>query len=89
MADRMTVVEFATMHADQCHCGVERVKHITDHVNLLVEAAVAHGRTLWTVGQDSDGRVSLIWASHDVEYWTALLAEAAQLSMLKTIFGIQ
>lgn len=89
MDEKLTVAEFATKHADRCTCGLDRVKHISDHVDLLIETAVAHGRTLWTVGSDAEGRVSLIWASHDVEYWEHLLTEAAQMMTLKALLGIK
>lgn len=85
----MTVAEFATKHADECDCGQDRVAHIQTHTDLLIETAVAHGRTLWKVVADADGRVSLIWDSHDRVYWLTLLAEAAQMLILKKLMGMQ
>lgn len=84
----MTVAEFATKHADTCDCGTDRIEHIQIHVDLLVETAVAHGRVLWTVGADAEGRVSLIWDSHDLQYWTSLLSEAALMVLLKRVMGL-
>lgn len=84
----MTVAEFATKHADQCGCGQDRVAHIQTHIDLMIEAAVAHERTLWRVVSDAEGRVSLIWDSHEAEYWNSHLVEAAQILILKKMLGM-
>ena len=84
----LTVVEFAAKHADACPCGTERVQHIRTHVDLLIEAAVAHNKVLWNVGVDAEGRVSLIWLSYSVDAWQALLEQAVQMQALKALLGL-
>jgi hypothetical protein len=87
-APDMTVVEFATMHADECNCGTERTEHIRTHVDLLIETAVMHSKHLWRVGVDSEGRVSLIWLSQPEAEWHRLMAQAAEIIVLKSAFGL-
>lgn len=87
-APEMTVAEFATKHADGCHCGTERIEHIQTHVDLLIETAQVHGKVLWRVGADAEGRVSLIWIPLPEEQWSRLLDQAAALVALKSMFGL-
>lgn len=88
MDERMTVVEYATKHADECTCGIPRREHIQTHIDALIQAAVYLDKTLWEVGVDADGRASLIWRSYPIEAWRALLAESGKILVLKSLLGL-
>lgn len=66
MAD-MTVLEYASKHADECTCGTDRAQHIAAAVDALIEAATVAEKVLWRVVFDDEGRASLLWIAYPEE----------------------
>ena len=82
MGELLTVIEFAVKHCTE-HEGVTK-ETVETHVNVIILAAMARNRAVWSVGIDAEGRVSLIWSSMPEELWEGLLLEGAALQQLMT-----
>lgn len=87
MADVMTVVEFATKHCRE-HGEADQLRDMVQaHVDTMVMGALATGHSLWKVGVDAEGRVSLIWASMPEDIWERLLAESLAVASVARLLG--
>lgn len=86
-ASEFTVAEFATEHCASCGEGTP-AENIQHHVDMMIEAAVAHDRALWKVAIDPEGRVSLLWISMPTEHWEQLLIEAVKIDVIKRQLGL-
>lgn len=81
----MTVAEFASKHCTEN--GEHTQEAISSHINAIVLATLSENRTLWSVGIDDEGRVSLIWVSLTEQIWEALIARGLRLQILFTYYG--
>ncbi|MGI6878789.1 hypothetical protein [Microbacterium sp. gxy059] len=88
MAADMTVAEFATKHCRGCGTGDELAKNIQYHVDLLVQGAMSTGHSLWKVGIDPDGRVSLLWSTMPEDLWEQLLLQSLAVEAIKRELGL-
>lgn len=87
MSAPSTVVEFAAKYCADCGDGTAQ-QNIQSHVDMIIEAATASGRTLWKVAIDDEGRASLLWASLPEAEWEALLREGVTLAAIKRKLGL-
>jgi hypothetical protein len=81
----LTVVEYAERHCRE-HGEVDDLREqVQRHVDTLILGALVSGFSLWKVGIDADGRVSLIWQSMPADLWDALMVESLKVVALKSI----
>lgn len=75
----LTVLESAVQHHSE-GCAVP----VAAHVDMLVAAAMSHGRKVYEVVFDADGRASLSWVSCPIEVWESLLQAATRTAVIES-----
>lgn len=72
MGATKTVAEYVTKHCKANHPDEDLATSVQQHVNTMMLGATVSGYALYKTGVDSEGRVSLIWASMPEELWDGL-----------------